>query len=1521
MARNTQQFETVVKLNAQQAQNELDKMYQRLKQLQADKDKLLKDPAHSASDLKAVNKEIKQLQAHIKTYGSDVKDTIETLSNLGSASVGEIEKAQRALKKQIKGVTSNEEFEALNKLIQKCDDRLSELKGTAELTSRVLQNLDGASLNDLQAAANHLREQMAKIKPDTAAYKDMTASLAKVQEKINTANASQKNSNLLVDQYNDELERCNSELNDSTRKQEIIDGTLKDISHATLPQIEYSLKMIKEQMKNFDIGSEDFENLSAQAAKLERTIERIKNKSKDTTTLWSRAANFLNKNWFVVMNAFSGLTGLGTSISDSISSFALMEDTLANVRKYTGQTDDEVRKMNEDFKRMDTRSSREQLNALAGSAGRLGIQSKQGIEEFVDAADKINVALGDDLGEGAVDKVGKLAQVFGEDERKGLRGAMLATGSAVNELAQNSSANAGYIVNFTADLAGVGRQANMTQAQIMGLASALDQNMQDESTASTVFSQLITKMFQDPAKFAGIARIEVKKFTQLLKTDANEALLQFMQAMQDKGGFDSMAPMFESMNLNGTRAVGVLSSVATHLDQVRVAQDLATREYNKGTSVLNEFEVNNNTVNAELDKAKKRFNDLTIELGQKLAPAAKYAIDAGSVSAKVVSALVGFVFKMRAALVVAVVTIGAYTVAVNASIIADKAKVLWTNKVVASVKRLWLVLKSNPYAAITAAIAFLITTLAMWTTKTDAQASALKSLNKIREDAAEKMVDEQMQINLLIKAAKDDHWTLEERRAALQELNRIIPGYNARLDEETGRYTANEEALRKYNNQLQRKYELEGAKETLKELGKQAAKASLEVEKANKRLGKMRTMGKGVNFTSPSALTPINTTQDIVARAERELVTAREKLHHIRAEMKSIGEAYEKDLMNDAVSQAKQNNTQTVAKTGTTSYKDPKKAAAEEKKRQQKIKAEQAAALKTKKANDEAIEAETNLHLAKLLSSYSRGDITRGDYIEKRYQEENSGLEKRMKLWDTESSEYQKLQSKQENAARERVEGISKLNAKQAESEHNQKEQLLKNAFNSKDSDLYHDEEALNEALFRNDQDYLEKRIQLAKIGSDEWFDLRDELTQNDNRHRMEQEQRYHEKLRMYQEQFGRLSNAEQEDIAIRGLKSLHEKRIIEEKEYQEMLKSIRLRYAKEQSENDLYDSEGERFKRNSKSAYDTASNEAKASYENEHPVGTGVVDLLTSDTLVFTSTLANIKKMEQEGVITHQEAMAAMGQATTDMCNGIAAKMQAAYDAISPIMSAMSSYYSAQSDYEVTVTEKKYDKLIEKAGNNTAKTKKLEEKKQKELAKIKTKYARKQMKMQIAEAVAQTAMSAISAYSSAMSGVPYPANMVLAPIAAGIALAAGAIQIATIKKQQQAQEAGYYEGGFTGGSNYRKKAGVVHEGEFVANHKTVNNPQLLPALRLIDLAQRNNTVGTLTATDVSRSMGVGSTVVAPTNVVVNTDNAEIAATLQQARDTNEKLGALLDGGIHAVVSMEEFKKQEKHWDNIQKRK
>lgn len=99
-----------------------------------------------------------------------------------------------------------------------------------------------------------------------------------------------------------------------------------------------------------------------------------------------------------------------------------------------------------------------------------------------------------------------------------------------------------------------------------------------------------------------------------------------MQSMQNKGGFAELAPMFESMNLDGTRAVGVLSAVATHLDQVRKAQDVANTAYASGTSVLQEFNTQNSSVQAKMDMAKKQFKEVSIALGKELLPVVQYTI-------------------------------------------------------------------------------------------------------------------------------------------------------------------------------------------------------------------------------------------------------------------------------------------------------------------------------------------------------------------------------------------------------------------------------------------------------------------------------------------------------------------------------------------------------------------------------------------------------------------------------------------------------------------------------------------------------------------------------------------------------------------------------------------------------------------------------------------------------------------------------------------------------------------------------
>lgn len=723
-----------------------------------------------------------------------------------------------------------------------------------------------------------------------------------------------------------------------------LDGAQIDNS---VPAIQKKIRELTRDVKKMTIGTEEYNKtvksiseLNSILAEHKRAIRGVAEENKSLGQRLSSVADFFNKWYYSLQTGLDALGGVTTTIRQCVKDFADMEEAMADVRKYTGQTAEQVHEMNEDFKRMDTRTSREQLNALAGAAGRLGITNQKMIEEFVDGADKINVALGDDLGEGAVDKIGKLAHMFGEDENKGLRGAMLATGSAVNDLAQSSSANAGYIVDFTADLSGVAIQAGMTQAQIMGLASALDQNMQEEATASTVFSQLITKMYQEPARFATLAGEDVKEFTELLKTNANEALLKFLSAMQSTGGFDKMAPLFSEMKLEGTRAVGVLSSVATHLDQVREAQKVAFNAYNEGNSVIEEFNVQNNTVQAGIDKAKKQFLDLSVELGEKLLPLIQKGISTGSMAVKILSTITNFVIAHRKALITLSTTIGAYVAGVKLSVLwkqraiaTEKLSAFWhaiqdkwlmtimlrhavlngtMSKTVALQKMLNVVIGANPFGVFLAAITAVTTALVLYRQKLDDTAIAQNKLSEIRQEAASKVGEQETKIRALIEAAKDESMSMDDRRKAVAQLNKIIPGYNAQLDETTRKYKANDEALKDYLVSLQRKYELEGAKDELRRLGGEIAKERVKLRKAQDDFDKAKGRYNKVNNQTaymPStwqAGVGIATSTSNEVKAVEE---SNEKLRKLMAEREGIVKVYGGDLKADAVKGSKTKET------------------------------------------------------------------------------------------------------------------------------------------------------------------------------------------------------------------------------------------------------------------------------------------------------------------------------------------------------------------------------------------------------------------------------------------------------------------------------------------------------------------------------------------------------------------------------------------------------------------------------------
>lgn len=486
---------------------------------------------------------------------------------------------------------------------------------------------------------------------------------------------------------------------------------------------------LKRQMDNATPGTEKWAALRADYLLTRQRMREVEVQARDTRFSLSKMADGVNKYAAMGAGVVGALTGITLTARKCVDEYAEMEEAEAQVIKYTGMTRDEVKGLNEEFKEMDTRTAREKLNALAGDAGRLGITGKKDVLEFVDAADKINVALGEDLGDDAVKNIGKLAQMFGEDQKLGLRGAMLATGSAINEVAQNSSAAEAYLVGFTARVAGAANQAKVAQGDILGYASVLDQNMQQQEMAATAFQTLMMKMYQEPAKFAKIAGQSVEDFTSLIKKDANEAILQFLDTLNKKGGLDQLAPMFKEMGLDGVRASGVISTMAGKIDDIRKAQRLANDAYRDGTSIIKEVNVQNNTVQAGLDKAKNNFKDIRVELGEKLQPVMKYMITTGGLTVKGLGTMISILWKYKGAIVAASAAVAAYTLVVKAD---TMAKSLWTTitkGATAAASLFNKTLKANPLGLVASVLAGVVSYLAIFKTRTNEATEAQEALN------------------------------------------------------------------------------------------------------------------------------------------------------------------------------------------------------------------------------------------------------------------------------------------------------------------------------------------------------------------------------------------------------------------------------------------------------------------------------------------------------------------------------------------------------------------------------------------------------------------------------------------------------------------------------------------------------------------------------------------------------------------------------------------------------------------------
>ena len=1549
-------YTTVIKLNSEEAKNRLKELEDRVARL-----KKAKQDAFSAGDSRlgaSLAKDLKAAEREMKQFKNSTMSVKETLDNLSSASLGQLEKAARHLKGQMKAASDPSDFAKLDAQLSKVKEQMLALKGAtrkadeeARRMTATVSNLKHASLNDLNFTASKLRSQMADYDPTSTMYASRASQLKLVEAELERIRLSEQKVVTLMQQYDKEIDSTNMDIKETKRQMQLVNNTMSNLKTSSIRDLEYSIKALNRQMRGMQRGTEQFKQMELKAKQLKTALQAVRAEGVAQESWIKRCADWSNRMQGIALGVVTAISGITFTVKKCVEVYAKMDDEMTNVRKYTGQAAEEVERMNEDFKKMDTRTPRKKLNQLAEDAGRLGITSTAAVEEFVDGADKINVALGDDLGDKAVSQIGKLAQMFGEDKTKGLRGAMLATGSAVNELAQNSSASAGYLVDFTARVAGVGKQAGFTQAQIMGLASVLDQNMQQDETAATAVQNLLAKMFQDSAKFAQIAGLNVKEFAKTLKEDANGALLQFLAAMRAKGGFADLAPMFEEMKMDGSRATGVLTVLADKLDDIKTAQNLASEAYSEGTSVLNEFETQNESVQAQLDKASKKFLDLSEELGQKLYPAARYCISAASLGVRALSTLVDFVKDYWRILIVLTAAIVTYTAVSKAKLIADKAQMAWLNimilrekahlvlvglktsalktmaivqmaltreiKLTTAAQMLWnKVLLANPITAVIAVVAGLTAAIVTLSKETSTAEQAQRDYNDAVTDANKQAAEEEASIMRLVSAIQSNTTAESDRKAALEELNgKLMREHLGNITEEAVRTGQATRQIQGYIDMMKKKIVIDGLQKKLAEsIAKQADQEDLLNEADNdkrgfwaKVWGRINPFASGktkmLNLASDNKEVFIDVMNKSIEREKQYQQKLIDKIKQLESQHFEINDpepwrnnGYNGKGNDGTIIKPHTGTHQTSEKERKARVKAAKAAAAEERKRQAEAKRKQ------KQAAD-SIKAETNELMADNAKAYAEGKKTYQQFVDDRQSIQIKGFAKLKQLYGAESNEYKQLLDNQVNVVKQHDAAIQKMNEQTIERERLQKEASIKAQYNDANSAIYQNDIALDEAIYQNDADAMQKRLALYNEGSEEWLDLKAEMEQAELDHQLQMQEAYQNQLKELRQQFGKQDLQAQETMYLNGLDNLYKQGLIKEEEYQRMKLEITKQFAAQRAQIDADDhgAGSAQIKINDKSS--EMVNSARAAAGESQSTGNATLGgYFSSQVENYQNTMEKLKELYGNDKQNHAAYMQAKAQVTANFLDNMVQQTSAAYNGINNILSSASAYAQACSDLEQAKISKNYEKQIAAAGNNSKKKKKLEEKRDKELAAAKSKANKKSMKIEIAQAIASTAMAAINAYSSAAS-IPVT-GWVMAPIAAGMATAAGMLQIATIKKQHQAEAAGYYEGGYTGGNRYRKEAGVVHEGEFVANHNAVNNSSIRPALDLIDRAQRSNTVGSLTAEDITRSLGQGSsTVVAPV-VNVNNDNTEVRQSLDGVNSAVTRLNENIERGIKADVSI-----------------
>jgi hypothetical protein len=684
-----------------------------------------------------------------------------------------------------------------------------------------------------------------------------------------------------VKQLQKELKETNTALRAMRDNARNIDAAMNNIGLATPKELRRLLKDIDAKLNSGHIarGSEEWKKYQAQLKLVNAEIRKVNDEIKETEGWLTRFNNRFAKWGALAASGIAAITGISMTLNKMRKDRDDKEASAANLKALTGLDDVSIQWL------------ARQTEILSTSMHKSGLRVTQSSKEILEAYMLVGSAKPDLLGnKEALNAVTIEAMRLSKAAKMDLKEAVDAVTLSMNQYGASSEKAADY-----ANVMAAGSKYG--SAAVQSITAAVTKAGVSASTANVPIEQLVGSIetLAEKGIVNEVAGTGLKMFFLRLQTGADETNPKIVGLQTALKNLQKLSTE-EIVKRFGAETYTVAQTLIDGADKVEYYTKAVT-----GTNVaMEQAAINSETNEARLAQLKNKIRETGIELMEKLNPSLNMLTGWTTKLLSMAPALIDWLVKYKGALASTCVTLLALIAYKKADVAWAKLQVVWNEKIVASLLSLGKFVKANPYAFLAVGVAALIGRLIDLKREQNRVTESQKSMLRISNDLNDKYGEQESKIRLLTNVIHNQNFSYDERRRCIDELKKIVPGYNGMLNEEGKLMNDNTGAIKDYLVQLEKQIKLEAAREELAGLYQEQRKTEKlkrkqqeEVKRANANFNSAQFMASArtTNLGTQGTRALAKATDASTQQARSQLTIANQELNKTQARLDQLNQA------------------------------------------------------------------------------------------------------------------------------------------------------------------------------------------------------------------------------------------------------------------------------------------------------------------------------------------------------------------------------------------------------------------------------------------------------------------------------------------------------------------------------------------------------------------------------------------------------------------------------------------------------